>query len=147
MASAEDDEKEVLRAAVTEASCSSAAALTRVQEVLYAFRKHLASAFVSPSVTREFELVLDAVDREMHTLNATTRRLALRIRTCGSIVEEENSGGGDGGAHKEKVSLERSAVGRAASVPLGELRAMLDGLEAGHVRHVLGGGGGGGGCL
>jgi hypothetical protein len=146
-----DDEKEVLRAAVTEASSRSAAALSRVQESLFAFRACLAGAFVAPHVQKEFENVLDVCDAQMHALNATTHSLAARLRACGSAVQEvggeDGAGGGGSAPPAARAALERSAVGKAASVPLGELQALLDGLEAGHARHVAALGAGGGSSL
>jgi hypothetical protein len=147
--SSSDEEREVLRAAVTEASGASSAALGRVQEALYAFRARLASCSAAPqppalpALQAHFEGVLDVCDAEMLRLNASTRALAARIRASGSavVMEEEGRGGpqgqgGTGPAPRQPPS-EKSAVGRAASVPLGELQTMLEGLEAGHVRHVL----------
>jgi len=66
--------------------------------------------------------MLDAIDKQVHVLNENTHDIAIRIREKGGSVVDELGG----------ENVEQSVVGRAAAVPLGELKVMLDELESGH---------------
>ena len=87
----------------------------------------IAQQSLPPSLLLKFEGLLDSVDVQVQNLNSHTHEIASSIREKGGSIVEE--------CGVEERGFERSAVGRAAAVPLGELKVLLAGLESGSVHH------------